>query len=345
MRKFLLALIVIILILVFYFNREDSPKRVERTGLAMNTIIKISIYDYKNYESAKQVLDDAFEFIKNFEAQISLYDENSQINKINKNAGIAPVAVSDDVINLISRSVEINKLTDNIFNPLIGPVTKLWNINKKDEKSFKMPDKASLDEAIKLTDINFVKIDFDKKTVYLDKKGAMLDLSGIAKGYASKKIADMFIKLGIKRASIDLGGNIQVIGDNFNIGIRDPRYEKGKNKSGVITAVKAANTAVITSGAYERYKIIDGVKYSHFFNPVDGMPVENAMLSATVITPDGALADALATAFMIMGRDKALEFLDKSPSGGEDENLKDIKAVLVVNENENIKIIERGISN
>lgn len=300
LKRIALILLIVLAALLYSYNNKNKANELTRSGFAMNTVIKITASG-----GDKKILDDAFEFLNKFERQISLYDPNSQLSKINNSAGINPVKVSSDVINIISQAVNINKITGGVFNPLIGAVTKLWRINDADNN--KIPAPASIDAAIKLININIINIDEKNEMIYLDKAGAVLDLSGIAKGYASAKIAEKFKKAGIKRALIDLGGNIQVVGENFNIGIRDPL-----NKAAVpALAIKAANEAVITSGNYERYKIIDGVKYSHFFDPKTGAPVKNNMLSATVINQDGALADALATSFMIMGHEKALEFIDK----------------------------------
>ena len=129
----------------------------------------------------------------------------------------------------------------------------------------------------------------------------------------SSRIAAFLSEKGIKSAIIDLGGNIQVIGTHegnpWRIGVRDPLNPR----QAPIMVLSATDTAIITSGGYERYKIIDGVRYSHFFDPRTGMPVKNDLLSATLITPDGSAADALATSFMIMGFDESVKFLKDNP--------------------------------
>ena len=323
-KNFWLVLAVIAGLL--YVNYNNKLNSIKRSGLAMNTLISITLESNKSEVELNKILDEAFDYLKIFEAQVSLYDENSQVNKINKMAGVKPVEVSSDVIALALKSIEINKLTHNIFNPLIGAVTKLWKIN---ENEFKLPEPASIDNALNFLDIDIISLDLNLNKIYLSKAGAVLDFSGIAKGYASRRLADKFAALGIERALINLGGNIQVIGSGWNIGIRDPL-----DKAKAAIKIKVDDTAVITSGNYERYKIIDGIKYSHFFDPRTGKPVRNDMLSAALIIPDGALADALATSFMIMGSDEALKFL---------ESYKDLNAVLIIAEDANkFRIIERG---
>ena len=308
-RKYFYALAIILIGVIIFIAKADLKndyKLFTRSGVSMNTVIRISAY-----AKSSEPVDKAFELLETLNKTFSLYDKNSDISQINSMAGLKPVQYKNSYIpELLKRSLEIYKLTDGVFNPLIGPVTKLWRINQNDNV---LPDLKSLDVALKLTDINNLII--DSESVFLKSEGAVLDFGGIAKGYASEKIADLLENdYGIKTALIDLGGNIFVKGLNPNnnsawhIGIRDPINKD--NPPAMI--LNATDTAIITSGNYERYKIIDGVKYSHFFNPVNGMPVKNDLLSVTVITPDATAADALATAFMITGIDTAKKILPEN---------------------------------
>ncbi|MBQ8693324.1 MAG: FAD:protein FMN transferase, partial [Synergistaceae bacterium] len=184
-KNFWLVLAVIAGLL--YVNYNNKLNIITRSGLAMNTLISITLESKNKSEvELNKILDEAFDYLKIFEAHVSLYDENSQVNKINKMAGIAPVEVSSDVIALALKSVEINKLTHNIFNPLIGAVTKLWKINEINKK---LPEPASIDNALNFLDINIISLDLDLNKIYLSKAGAVLDFSGIANGYASRRLA------------------------------------------------------------------------------------------------------------------------------------------------------------
>ena len=284
------------MIIISVNHFKNISHEYSRSGVSMNTIINISI----NSDSRKP-LDDAFILLESLDKYLSLYNPNSELNKINNNAGIKPVTTNKYVYEIINESKNIYNLTEGAFNPLIGPITKLWKINNND-KNYKIPSKLSLDIALKLTDINNLNLIVNPDSIFLKTSGATLDMGGIAKGYASLKIAELFNNNGVKNSLINLGGNIYVTGEKFwRIGIRDPL--NNSNPPAVI--INAKNTSVITSGNYERFKIIDGVKYSHFFNPLDGMPVKNNLLSVTVITPNATKADALATAFMITGIEKA----------------------------------------
>lgn len=266
--------------------------------MAMNTIIRMSI---KAHHDA--ALDYAFNLLHSLDVSLSMYNPSSDISRINSHAGISPVDVPVDALNVIRKAVTLHDLTDGIFNPLIGSVTRLWKINRNDGV---IPSTESIDSAVKLTDINNLVI--DDNHVFLKHKGCVIDLGGIAKGYAGDCIAQMFRDKGIKSALIDLGGNICVIGNNFEgelwkIGIRDP-FEPFNNPALVVSV---RDCSVITSGNYERFKIIDGKKYSHFFDPKTGQSIMNDLLSVTLIDADGSIADGLATAFMASGFNKARE--------------------------------------
>ena len=309
--------------------------RTSRSGVSMNTAIRISVTALDERE-ADAALDESFRLLESLNDQFSLFREESALARINRAAGDGPESVPPDVFAVVDEARKICLLTNGIFNPLVGPLTKLWKINRQppsDAESadvgarmrFRLPDPASIDALLPLTRIENLELR-SPDTVCLRQKGCMLDLGGIAKGYASLRLADLLRDRGIKSALIDLGGNIYAVGSQpdgslWNIGIRDPLDAKGIP----IAILSASDTAVVTSGTYERFKVIDGVRYSHFFDPSTGYPVRNALLSATLITPDGTLADALATAFMVMGPDRATEFLKGRPELG---------AILILSESE-----------
>ena len=299
---------------------QERPVGARRDGLAMNTVIRLRVEGLPSAE-AEAALDWAFGLLTSLDHELSIYDEGSDLSRVNRSAGGSPVTVPPDVFAAVSRAAEACRTTEGVFNPLIGPVTKLWRINRRqadpESQAFALPQQASLDALLPLTDPEGLELlPGPPPAIRLKRAGAVLDLSGIAKGYASARIAEGLSRRGVPAALIDLGGNVQLLGDRngspWNIGIRDPLSDGG----GPLLALAVRDTAVITSGAYERYKVIDGVRYSHFFDPRTGRPVRNDMLSATLVTPDGALGDALATSFMIMGSARSMEFLRAHPELG-----------------------------
>lgn len=293
-RKYFIAAFFILAGMFLYYMRPYET--FSRTDMAMNTIIRMSIKAHDD-----SYLDDAFRLLHSIDNSLSMYNSSSDISRINSMAGILDVNVNDSVIEVLRSAVALHSLTDGTFNPLIGAVTRLWKINQNDGS---IPSTESIDEALKLTDINNLVI--NDNNVFLKLKGSVIDLGGIAKGYAGDMISKLFRNKGITSALIDLGGNICVVGNNFEgnlwrVGIRDP-FEP---LSAPALVVSVHDCSVITSGNYERFKIIDGKKYSHFFDPRTGESVMNDLLSVTIIDADGSLADGLATAFMAVGFDKA----------------------------------------
>ena len=303
-KKFSAALILISCGFLSLAMRE--PEKFSRQGFSMDTLINMTVY---GGNQAAKILDDAYGLLDRLDKELSMYDQSSDISKINLNAGIKSVKVPDEAIEAVENSLRLYELTGGVFNPLIGAVTKLWKINKADGR---IPSRSELDEAVKLADIKNLEIKSGE--IFLKSKGCVLDLGGIAKGYASGKIISLLKNSGIKSALADLGGNVYVLGkkpdgSDWRIGVRDPSDVRGAPA----LVLEVHDTAVITSGGYERFKTADGEKYGHFFD-ASGNSARNDLLSATVVTPDGSLGDGLATAFMVSGYEKSLEILKNVPA-------------------------------
>ncbi|MCR5347527.1 MAG: FAD:protein FMN transferase [Fretibacterium sp.] len=315
-------------------SHQEQETTISREGFSMNTLISISATGRE--EQAQAALDDSLALIRHLDEELSLYRKESTLSGINARAGGEALAVSPDVFTAVAGAREMCRLTEGVFNPLIGPVTKLWKINRNpdDPETFTLPKQASLDAALVLTDpagLELSPAGDGGGTVRLARRGAMLDLGGIAKGYASTEIVKLLHARGMTSALVNLGGNVHVLGTKggtpWNIGIRNPLtgdlgaalppelHSLAKTPVALVLAAEdpeRRGLALITSGGYERYRIVNGVRYSHFFDPRTGMPVQNDLLSATVVSPDGAMADALATTFMIMGSERAMEFIQSS---------------------------------
>ena len=305
-RKYLVASL---LILAGLFSWAIAPvPEVSRNGFAMNTLIRMTAYTKDD-----SIIDEAFSLLDELDSQLSMYNPSSDLSRVNSQAGLGKVSVPPSVIEAVRDSRRLYEITGGIFNPLIGAVTRLWKINRADNT---VPSSESLDAAIALTDIGG--LDISDEYIFLKNRGSIIDLGGIAKGYASRKIADLFRDKGVTSGLIDLGGNIYVVGakpdgDNWRIGVRDPLKPTGSPAM----ALSVNDCSVVTSGGYERFKVVDGKRYSHFFDPKTGESVMSDVLSVTLVTPDGSLADGLATAFMIAGVDESVRILGRiSPMPG-----------------------------
>lgn len=298
--------IAILIIVTLLFSSCKSERRIEENRIAMGTNVSITVFSQKD----AKLLDDAFLLLSEIERKISSKDPNSYVSKINSCASISKVPVPDDVYSLIKRSVEIANQTDGLFNPAIGALVDLWGIATDNAR---VPEQYEIDAVLPLLSCSDIVFDDSLKTVYLKKKGMKLDLGAIGKGYAVDKLREYFLSNGVEKAIINLGGNVYVLGwknkierEKWRVGIVDPLAQ-----SNLLTEVDIMNKAVSTSGGYERYFESDGIRYHHILSSATGYPTDSDALSATVISPDGALADALSTAAFSGGSEKAKELSEK----------------------------------
>lgn len=223
------------------------------------------------------------------------YDKMNNIKTVNDNAGLSPVLVDDELIELLDFSKKAYELTDGKVNVCIGSVTKIW---KNSQKTKTLPSKEKLVKANKTTDINNLVINRDKGTVFLKQKGCLLDVGAITKGFVCEKLKNFARQNGLENGIINLGGNVMTIGEkqdksHFKIGIKNP-----DNPSENIFVVNVKENNVVTSGNYERYFEKDGVRYCHIVSPETLMPADKNK-SVTIIADNASLADALSTCLFI----------------------------------------------
>lgn len=197
---------------------------------------------------------------------------------------------------------EISARTGGAFDVTIEPVVALWGFYGDVQR---VPEQAELDAALPLVGASKLTV---TETQVSGLPGQGIDLGGIAKGYASNRVAERLAACGVTGALISLGGNVQAVGGKpdgsaWRIGVRDPMDE-----SGVVGVVEARDKAVVTAGSYQRYFLCDGVRYHHIIDPATGRPAESGLVSATVLCGDGAYADALSTALFVMGAERAIAY-------------------------------------
>lgn len=278
----------------------------------LGTYTRIRVYD----EGKKEALEPAFARIAELDDKITINDPGSEIDAINENAGIQPVKVSSDVYELIKKAKEYSVESEGAFNLVIGGITQLWRIGFDDARK---PSQKEIDATLKTLDYNKVQLDDDKKTVYLEEKGMIIDLGAIAKGYIADEAAAVLRKEGVTSGVVDLGGNVLVIGHSFRgvnqawkIGIQDPNDARGS----IIGSIEESDKTVATSGIYERYLEVDGVKYHHIFDTKTGYPVDNDVASVSIVTEHSIDGDALTTLVFAKGIEEGRKFVEeKTPKG------------------------------
>ena len=272
---------------------------------------------------AYQCIDAAVDEIRRIEKLLTTFDENSQTNLINANAGIQPVIVDKEVIDIIERSVKISKLTQGAFDITYGSIDKrFWNFDKA---MTALPDKESAKQSVRL--INYKNIISDRiaGTVFLKEKGMRIGFGGIGKGYAAEKAKLLLKEKGIQCGVVNASGDLATWGllpngKQWTIGIADP-----DNRDDLFSYLEISDMAVATSGNYEKFVIIDGQKYSHTINPKTGFPVKG-IKSVTIICANAEVADAFATPVTVMGVKAGLFLINQ---------LKGIECI-IIDDNNNI---------
>ena len=268
-------------------------KEAQKTIYAMGTVMELRAYG----ENADAALSEAEAEIIRLDALLSRGYADSEISKINKDGG---GTVSADTRAILQKGIEVSNKTDGAFDMCIAPLVDLWGFYSKE---YHVPSDGEISEAKPKT--YYKNLITDGESVVL-KNGAELDTGGIAKGYLSNRIIDIFKAQGINSAIISLGGNVQTLGkkadgSQWRVGIRDP-------EGGLLGTLEAQDTAVITSGGYQRFFEEDGKTYHHIIDPETGRPAESGLKSVTIISSDGAAADALSTAVFVMGKERGEKY-------------------------------------
>lgn len=250
----------------------------------------------KNWAFSKIGL--AVEEISRIEKLLTTFDENSQTNQVNSQAGIAPVQVDREVFELIKRSLKISGVTDGAFDITYGSIDKrLWNF---DRTMTSLPDAETARQAVRLINYRNVLLNEQAGTVFLKEKGMRIGFGGIGKGYAADMARNLLVKEGVQSGIVNASGDLVAWGKQANkepwtIGIAHP-----DNARSAFSWLNISGLAIATSGNYEKYILIDGKKYSHTINPKTGLPV-TGIKSVTIISPYAEIADAMATPVMVMG--------------------------------------------
>ena len=252
----------------------------------------------------KKALLSAYEEMQRVENLLSCEKDSSEISAINRNAGIHPVKVSYETLEVMKRAKTYCKKYYGMFDVTIGPLSDLWGFSE--DKEIVLPEDNTIKKLIKLVNYNDMIIDENDTTVFLKKKGMSIDLGGIAKGYAIDRGSAVLKEMGITNFILNAGGDIYVSGTKdketlWKVGIKHPR-----NTNDLVARFDLKDYAVATSGDYERFKIINGVRYHHILDPATGYPGRLSE-SSTILAPTAEEADATATYIFLLGWEKALK--------------------------------------
>lgn len=274
-------------------------------------------------ETANSAIAEAIAEVMRIEDLFSTFKDDSQVNEINKFAGIKPVKVDEEVVALILRALKISSITQGAFDITYGSIDKrLWNF---DVNMSSLPDFETALKSVRLINYKNVLVNEADSTVMLNDEGMRIGFGGIGKGYAADRAKQVMINKKVKSGIVNAAGDLTTWGTQTNgapwtIGIADPNQQRK-----AFSALNISNTAIATSGNYEKYAVIDGKKYSHTIDPKTGLPV-SGLKSVSIICPSAELADALATPVMVLGSQVGLDLINQLHG----------VACVIVDENDNI---------
>lgn len=285
-------------------NLADQP--YERTEFLLGTVANMRVFN----EDGEEAMDKAFDRVIELDERFSTYNPDSEVSEVNRQAGIEPVEVTDEVFFVMERALHFAEQSGGSFDPTIGAVTALWGIGQEDAA---VPDPDELAAAVEVVDYQMVELDEENQTIYLKEEGMVLDLGAIAKGYITDEAARVLVEEGVDTAIVDLGGDIVVVGnstrgleDPWNVGIQNPYGNRGD----IIGMVPVSDRAIVTSGIYERLVRDGDDEYHHLMNPETGFPFENNISGISIIADNATDADAIANIAFSLGVEEGLDYIN-----------------------------------
>lgn len=285
-------------------NSSDSSQEYTSDVFAMDTYMTLTAYG----ENAQEAVEAGIAEIQRLDDLLSTGKDTSEVAQINANGG---GVLSEDTDYLVKRALDIYQSTNGAFDISIYPVMQLWGFTTG---NFAVPSESDLAAKLALVDAGKIILSEENGQTSISlPEGMEIDLGGIAKGYTSGRVMDVMKSYGIKSAVINLGGNAHVLGNKtdgsqWKVGIQDPEDENG-----YLGGVSVTDTAIITSGGYERYFVDEdtGVKYHHIIDPKTGYSANNGLISVTIVSADSTLADGLSTSLFVLGTEDAITYCEE----------------------------------
>jgi len=304
----LTVLNLILTLLLFLTSCKEKPVYLNFTGFAQGTTYNM-VFESRDEITASSLQTDVEKILRNFDMSVSLYEDSSVLSRINRNETTVPDSVFTEVF---KRSKEISLETGGAFDVTVGPLVKAWGFGPDSQKSFTEAKRDSL-----LNLVGMEKVELRNDSIIKADPGINLDFNAIAQGYSVDLICLYFDGLGIKSYLVEIGGEVRVKGDKggvmWKIGIDRPTDNNMIPGNELQAIIQMKDRSLATSGNYRKFYVENGIKYSHTIDPKTGYPSKNTLLSATILASDCATADGIATACMVMGKDRTIEFLGLHP--------------------------------
>ncbi len=296
--------------LLFLSGCAEDSVEVSFNGATMGTSYTVKYVDVDGVDADK-VAANVGELLVYLDASMSTYQEQSELNRLNAAAIGEPFAVSSAMWQVLLIAQQVFTLTEGAFDPTVGPLVDLWGFGPVDTQD-RVPAQKDIDAL--MVDVGFDHLTFLPATQSVQKiRDIRIDLSAIAKGYAVARVGDLLVDMGVKSFMVEVGGELRLAGLNgaglpWRIAVEVPNLAHGE----IQKVLSVTDIGLATSGDYRNYFEKDGVRYSHEIDPRTGRPVSHDLVSVTVLVDDATQADALATAFMVMGQQATLALAERN---------------------------------
>jgi thiamine biosynthesis lipoprotein len=302
--RFLIYLVILVIL-----SSCKKPGFYENfSGFIQGTTYSI-VFENNGKLNSEDLKSEVERVLHDFDMSLSLYVDSSIISKVNRNEDIALDYYFTEAFKISS---EISEMTEGAFDITVGPLVKAWGFGPDERKDFSESKRDSLLKLVGMNKVNIV----NKRLIKTD-PGVILDFNAIAQGYSVDVVSTYFDGKGIKSYLIEIGGEVRVKGDKqgslWRIGIDKPEENNNQPGTELQAVISMKDRSLATSGNYRKFYVENGTKYSHTIDPRTGYPARNQLLSATILADDCATADGIATACMVLGREKAVEFLGSHP--------------------------------
>lgn len=300
-----LLLFLVLGTLYIAFQRQTAPYHMD-SGLIFGTVYNIT---YQNENNLKDSIEAE---LKRIDQEFSMFNSQSTVSMVNR--GEAAV-LSDRFLEVYDLAATIYGETSGAFDITVAPLVNAWGFGFKHEQ---LPTDQQVDSLCEFIGMHHVKLDRKGRSLSKDDARVMLDFSAIAKGYGADCVARVLARNGVRNYMVEIGGEVVMRGKSphstpWRIGVTKPTEDSLQTSQELQTVLNVTNCALATSGNYRNFYYNGGRKYAHTIDPQTGYPVQHSLLSATVLAENCATADAYATAFMVLGMERAKEVLSRHP--------------------------------
>ncbi|MDX1302426.1 FAD:protein FMN transferase [Photobacterium sp.] len=305
MKTFLTRAVMLLVMTITLAGCGDQRELIHLSGATMGTYYSVKLIKQEGLPSATDIQAEIDRRLERVNDQMSTYRKHSELSQFNLQTTNEPFAVSADTAKVVKEAIRLSKLTDGALDVTVGPVVNLWSFGPEARPEV-IPTDEELAARRKIVGIDHLSV--DGNTLTKDIPELYVDLSSIAKGFGVDVVADYFDELNVVDYLVEIGGELRLKGVNlegvpWRIAVEKPTDDGSR---AVQEIIEPGDMAVATSGDYRNYFEEDGVRYSHLIDPKTCKPIANHVVSVTVLHPSSMTADALATAFSVMGEEKAL---------------------------------------